>query len=380
MRRKRLASPRRLVAQVHSWAGAIAFAFVFLISLSGVLSGLAAEMFHWQYGDVVAPPSPEKGAPYADIDEIIRTASDGYGGDFQLQALLMDDTRFEIGAAMVFGVTPSEHGDPSAVALMTDPYRADYLGAIDIDTSWASYVIHFHDSLLLGEGGGVTIAIVGLLMIAFVFTGLYQWLPLNGRVWRKATRLHLRGNARAKMFHLHSLIGFWLALPVLLFTFTGVYLSKPAWFGDVFEVSSFEETPPWDNNPVKACSGNTVSPSAAAELAEAAFPDRRLALLSPPRGDNRSYFLRLKGAGDANKLYGDAAAWVHADCPGRLHTVVMDPNARQTFGAMIHSLHSGRTFGAFGLPLIILTGIGLALLSAAGVFVWWKQTFRNVLK
>ena len=365
---------KRLIAQIHSWAGAIAFLLVFLITASGVLAGFVPELLEAEFGEaIISPEPPGEDAPYADIDVIVAAARAASSRPIMPVFVVMDRTRFEIGAAFVLGVPQDDSGDRFH-SVAVDPYRGVALGNADILNSLAADVVHFHESLLLGEGGGITVTLIGVLMIAFVATGIYQWWPRRGRALAKAANWRLRGSGYAKLFKLHGLGGIWLAPLVLLWAWTGIYAAKPGWVANVLDDPNVPEAQGFDT----ACGAGSVGLGAAARIAQARHPDKRLTILQAGMKPGEPHQVILKASGDRNAMYGDTRVMVSRLCADDVVSYTLDRHdVLASLGAMNYSLHAGRTFGPFRVPLLLICGIGLLVLSVAGLVVWFKKTFPS---
>ena len=325
-----------------------------------------------QYGSVVSPPAPQAGSHYVNVDDLLKTARDGYGDAFSPKVILMDRTRFLVDGALVFGAASEDDGTVRNVGIGLDPYRNTYLGAFNTNESWAGLIIHFHAALLLGEGGKITVALLGVLLIFFAVTGIYQWWPRQRGTWRKATTFKLFGSPYAKLFQLHGLIGLWVAPFAIIWAFTGAYILKPEWFGDLLPWPPGEPPAAVVSAFAAPCQEGPVSQGEAMALGQAAFPNGRFTSLVMPSEQHAYYRLTFKRHGDYDKLRGDARAWVSSVCGSRIHTHVVDDSViRATLGAMVTSVHFGRTFGSYRIPILVITGFLICAGSAAGFLVWW---------
>ncbi len=288
----------------------------------------------------------------------------------------MERTRFEVEAALVFGAATEDGGTTRSVGVALDPYRNTYLGTFNSDESWVRFIISFHDSLLLGDNGKITVALLGVLLIVFAATGIYQWWPRQGKPWRKATTFKLSGSRYGNLFQLHGLIGLWSIPFVVIWAFTGAYLLKPDWFGNMLPRLPSEPPPAVVSEFTAACQGGSVSPGEAAARGQAAFPDARFTSLIMPSNERPYYGLTLERRGDYDKLRGDIRVWVSSVCIDRIHTHELDSSAiRASLGAMVSSIHFGHTFGWLGTPVIVMTGLMICVGSVVGFLVWWMWIF-----
>ncbi|QQR38499.1 PepSY-associated TM helix domain-containing protein [Devosia rhizoryzae] len=106
--------------------------------------------------------------------------------------------------------------DPNDATVVAD-YRQD-----SVLFNWASKI---HGTLLLGDFGDRVLEIAAGLGIVLLLTGLYMWWPRGARSWGKALLPRLT-KSRALWRDLHMSTGFYFAIVLLFFLFTGL-----AWTG-----------------------------------------------------------------------------------------------------------------------------------------------------
>lgn len=84
-----------------------------------------------------------------------------------------------------------------------------------------------HGSLMVPGAGRQIVGWVGVAMLVSSLTGLWLWWPVGGG-FRRGLRWRRQGTANA---NLHHTTGFWIALPLTMLAFTGVWISFPGVFG-----------------------------------------------------------------------------------------------------------------------------------------------------
>ena len=86
--------------------------------------------------------------------------------------------------------------------------------------------VSLHDDLLAGEKGRAVNGIGAVLLTALCFTGLVIWWPGVSN-WRRSLSVELKSNWKLFNWHLHSAVGFWSFLLVLMWALSGIYLAFP---------------------------------------------------------------------------------------------------------------------------------------------------------
>jgi len=71
-------------------------------------------------------------------------------------------------------------------------------------------------------------------VLALAVTGLVIWWP-GLKTWRRSLKLHRGVGWKRMTWHLHSMIGFWSLGFMLVFGFSGAYLSIPQPFQDLVD-------------------------------------------------------------------------------------------------------------------------------------------------
>ena len=358
---------RHLIALIHGWIGVVASLFIFLIAATGLALAFFGELFEIQYGDMLLAENGQ----HRHIAEIVETAEKQHPPGFEALGMFMPDTRVEnLETALVYGFEPKNE---EIMMVSVDPSNAEYKGSFNLHHSFAHEFNDFHFSLLMGEWAQMFIAVIGVLIIAFIFTGLYLWWPRGGtRMRDKLLNVRTKGKLIPKMFNWHGLSGIWLGALTLLLAITGIGLSEPEWLGPA--VAQVDEPATWDARFKQDC-GDTVSLRAAADQALAAFPGREISQVQIASGEENKYIFSLRGPNDWNVRFGDAHAEVHAQCEGEMwSTTLSEQNAPAIFGTLLLSLHGGHIFGIFAELSVVLTGLALMILSGTGVFVFFKRT------
>ena len=117
-----------------------------------------------------------------------------------------------------------------------DPYTGRDLGTTrPLGLRMVSFFSVMHMTLLMGYSGRLLNGAGGLLTALVSISGMVIWWP-GIRRWRASLTLSRDVNVKRFNWDLHSAIGFWTFLIVLMWAVTGTYLVFPSPFDKVIRL------------------------------------------------------------------------------------------------------------------------------------------------
>ena len=204
-----------MVFQIHLWLGIAVGLYVAAISISGsalVYGPQFARRFH---RTVVVSSA---GRTRMNADDVERSAHRLYK------------------AYDVLNVTEAQPDQPDVVVLevdnrrivrLFDPYTGADLGdprsRLDRAVRWLA---DFHDDLLSGLTGRTVNGLGACLVVVLACTGTIIWWP-GIRNWRRSLTISQHTRFARLNWDLHSAVGLWCVLLVLLWGISGILLSFP---------------------------------------------------------------------------------------------------------------------------------------------------------
>lgn len=210
---------RKILFQIHLWSGISLGLYIFFISITGSVLVYRNELY------VAATPNP---------------VISGNQGSMLSEAQLTEQALLLNPGYEVTRVTQARNPDQAAEIWMAsegnirkrffDPYTgADIGSAARTGQMLVIGLINLHESFLLGPTGRKVNGIGAMLIMLIVFTGLVIWWPGVKR-WRRSLKLQTGVNWKRTIWDAHSMLGIWSFLFILVFAFSGVYLSFPDFF------------------------------------------------------------------------------------------------------------------------------------------------------
>jgi len=223
---------RRILFQIHLWAGLGIGLYVAVISLSGSVLVYRNELFN------LYSPKPV----------IVAGSGSTMSADELKAAALRAHPDFEV-TDLRAGETPS-HAVEIALTRgsvterrLFHPFTGQDLGnMLPVGFRFTSWLRDLHDNLLGGKVGRQVNGIAALLVILLGGTGMILWWP-GIRNWSRSLVVDLRANWKRLNWSLHSALGFWFFGFILLWGTTGAYLSLPDIFAQIFDyVEPYDDT------------------------------------------------------------------------------------------------------------------------------------------
>jgi uncharacterized iron-regulated membrane protein len=208
---------RRALFQVHLWLGLALGLYVVVLSVTG-----SALVYRVELERYLQPPRPvfEPDRTRLTQDELRQTAERLYPG-WTVTRIGTRVTRRN----PVIEIWVERDGEK--LERVFNPYTGEDLGdAIPRNVRLLNQVAEFHFDLLLGETGEIVNAVASGVFTLLVCSGLVVWWP-GIKHWKRSLGV-ARGTSWMRVnWDLHSAIGIWAFLIMLLWGLSGVYLSYP---------------------------------------------------------------------------------------------------------------------------------------------------------
>ena len=206
-----------MIFQVHLWTGLAIGLYVIVLCLTG-----SALVYRIVLDEAVEAPAPafepdRQTLSRAELTEAVRKAYPGY-------TVTRVGNRFTR-RRPVIEIWVERGGE--RIERLFSPYTGEDLGpALHWVMRANAWLARLHDDLLMGQQGRFVNGIGSALITLMCVTGAILWWP-GVRHWRRAMAVKWRASWPRVNFDLHSAIGFWFFLPILMWGVTGVYLAIP---------------------------------------------------------------------------------------------------------------------------------------------------------
>jgi len=342
---------RRLWFQVHKWIGLVLAVLIVPISLTG-----SALVWHDWLDERLNPERVVSGRaslpPSAYAAAAARFARPGE----RLNSLAYPRESGPVVATLARTDQPMR-GRPVRTLLYLDPASGRLLDRAASDEGAVRIMHNLHGSLMVPGVGRQIVGWIGVAMLLSSLTGLWLWWPLSGR-FSRGLKWRRRATTSA---NLHHQSGFWIVLPLAALSFTGAWISFPAFFA--------------------ALSGDPAVPSMAERMRRMAAPPAAEIRLSPDSALAAARPLADGGLISLTWPAGAEAKWkLSFQRPGGPAEVTVDdrsgaaapPKAPrpETTARLMRRIHDGTGMGALWQAILFIGGLIPALLAVTGILMW----------
>jgi uncharacterized iron-regulated membrane protein len=350
---------RRVLFQIHLWAGIFLSLYLIVISLSGSIL-----VFQDEIRLASLPHTPLDRAHVASIDTVIAQAQ----AHFPAQRLIFvsfpqqDNPWWTLHLSGLHGKPHLVYADSASGTPLVQQRRL----LIDV-------VHDLHVYLLAGQTGFAVNCIAGMGLLLLAITGAVLWWP-GIRLWKHRLTVSLRHGWKRVNYDLHSAAGFWTLAIVSWWGITAVYFLFPRQVSVAVNAIS----PLVGMKPPAMPSPPVSSPSVASLGAI-------MAALPPVTPEHLSGVALPSKPGGAVTLYIDrqnSGDFSHRDIftfdghSGKLLTV-WHYGQNHSLGDwviwLMHPLHFGTLWGRGVKVLWSLLGLSVSLLSATGLLMYWNR-------
>jgi uncharacterized iron-regulated membrane protein len=366
MRNKSL---RKIWWVLHKWLGLCLGFFIALLGLTGTLLLFTQQMIEVQHGALVrsAAVPPEQWHPPA---QWIEAAVAMAGPRFTPNGMSAPNAS-PIGGDAVLVIGHLDDGTERAdwhLAVAVHP-AGDAIGKFYLEKTWAMIPRAIHATLAIPHIGLEIVAVLGLISIVSVVSGLYLWWP-SRRPYASSLRFRRGGGRRGLIRQLHTLPAIYFSIVFALLGLTGALVAKPQWASAIIGDPGMSATTGRLGVDRAACA-NPTRLIQAIDVALASHPERRFAYALSPEGSDVDFRVNLWSPSDIDQRDGDLTVHVSAECPRiiGLSNIASERWSERFLSAML-PVHGGHFAGLSGMIVVGLAGIFLPMLFITGIFIY----------
>jgi uncharacterized iron-regulated membrane protein len=210
---------RRACFQIHLWLGVGVGVYVLLISLSGAMIVYRPQIAKkFARKDIILTPS----GPQMSVPDLEQNAQRMYPGYQSVAVFQSRKPNRSVEVVLLRG--------PKRIVRLFDPFTGKDLGdPLTPEQRTVEWLVDLHDNLLTGDRGRLANGIAAIIVTVLSLAGAVVWWP-GIKHWRRSVGITWTPNLVRFNWGLHSALGFWCCLFVLMWGISGIYFSFPGVF------------------------------------------------------------------------------------------------------------------------------------------------------
>jgi uncharacterized iron-regulated membrane protein len=368
---------RRFWLDVHLWLGVGLFLLLVPIGISGALL-----VWHHPLEELMHPQrfAVSEGGAVLAPSAYLASSRAAFGDRATVSQIRMPEAAGDpvVVSARINGQTLAPGARPQSLTAWLDPATGKVLDTANTRNELVNVMHRLHGSLLITTPGlgRKIVGWMGWAMTISCLTGLWLWWPRNNKAarglrWRRSP---------STMNNLHHMFGFWILVPLLVVSLTGVYISFPATSRALFGVAEWQTGPrPPRPVPPPPLAGPATPIDAAVAAARAEQPGLRLASVGlPTEGRRASWRVQFAPVGD-----GEPVTVQIGDSDGKAQKARerdAGPGAASRpdeLSPLMRKIHDGQDMPFIWQLLVFLTGVAPPLLGVTGTVMWLRRRARR---
>lgn len=356
---------KKRIYTIHKWLGLTVGALMFLFGLSGVAITFRHELMPKVYPSLFFINPQEKSLP---LDQLVNKTANYLGADRYMTNLYASEDPDEAFMVLV--------KDPKVwlpVMVTINQYTGEIVGEMGLVKNFFAVMLFMHSNLFMGKIGSYIVGILGLILLFFVLSGIYVWLPYKGVFEKVKKILDFKKHLLAQKAH--HLMGLLFALPLAVSAITGfltiydvTYQVGRHFTGDPVRVEEIEK-------PVGVCelhhqlsALSHVTPEMMKNLISVHFCTKKSALMKVTYGLRSQHFLDGYGRILIDPATNQVIQEINSD---------KDPKSWNFKRLFIYPIHSGEYFGMAGRIIVLISGIGLMILFISGIILYLRRRKKD---
>lgn len=378
---------RACLVLFHRYIGLATALFLMMAGITGSLLAFNHELDEWLNPGFYEATAKGRALPPGELVDTLQ------GQHPKLQVWYMEYPQEAGHTAMLAAVA---RNDPATGKPFDEPNQVFYLDPVSGEEMgrrfWGAccfqrenlipFILEFHYNLTLPGNWGLWL--MGLVAIAWVFDcfiALWLTLPRGTPFWKKwSTAWKIKGGHTYRLnFDLHRAGGLWLWLLLLPIAVSSVAMNLPSQvFKPVVSLFSPVEASVYEARGRLPSEQLGVTQLSYQQAYERALEEgKRLGLTAAVGELYYSFEYNFYGAGFGQhdtEAHGKSWLFFHGT-DGRLlgQEIAGQGTLGERFYRLQLPIHGGRIIGLMGQVLIALLGIVIAMLSATGIYIWWRK-------
>jgi len=278
------------------------------------------------------------------------------------------------------GIKPPEGDRGPTMQAFMNPYTGDLISQYDHRNSFFFTMFSLHRWLLMGDAGKLIVGISTSIFLFILITGIVLWWPKNKKVLQQRLKLKWMGRWKRINHDLHIVIGFYAAVFLFTFAFTGLAWSFQ-WFNDgIYWITGTDTKRP--EAPASVIPENTkaVTPDAVYAAAFQLQPDAEYYTINLPREATASYSVTLLNKKAAHERASDQLYFDQYSGGLIGKSLFLERNLGQRTRSTFYPVHVGSIGGMPGRIIAFVACVAGFTFPVTGTILWISRLRKKKKK
>ncbi len=251
-----------------------------------------------------------------------------------------------------------------------NPYGGELISLYSYRKTFFYTMFALHRWLLADDIGKMIVGVSTLIFLVILLTGIILWLPKNVKILKQRLTLKLNAGWKRINHDLHIVIGFYTAIFLFAFAFTGLAWSFK-WFNNgIYKITGTQNKPPKPLLSKIGIDTTFITLDEAYQIAKKARPDAKFYQLNVAKSDSAAIAVTILSK---NAVHERATDQLFIDqysgaILGQLK--FSDRNLGQRVRSTFYPIHVGSIAGLPGRIIAFLSCIAGVTFPLTGVIMW----------
>jgi uncharacterized iron-regulated membrane protein len=359
--KRRFPHLRKLLLNLHLWAGLVAAIFLLLLGFTGSIMVFEDEIDRALNAKLTRVTPGERRLT---LTEMKSRLEGNYPGRTVIGFSISPRNDIAFGAAL------QSKASQEALNVAFNQFTGDVLGTNSDRNNFVSYVHSFHLRLMMGDVGGSIMSWAAVLLLLLSFSGIVLWWP------RKVLSVNWRGQAKQLNFELHQALGVCLSLFLMIFAVTAIIIhwENPA-TRLANRITNSADPPPFPRLQPLNADAATLNPDQLLSIAESTAPGAHatwILLLGNPVRVAMKYPEDRTPAGRTNIFIDGFTGKVVYALNSR-----SGPLGFRMVKLWNREIHTGDIGGLPTRILVCVLSLLLPVMAITGPLIWWNRRQRQ---
>lgn len=267
-------------------------------------------------------------------------------------------------------ISYSQHPEAGNTLAFMNPYSGELISLYTYRNTFFYSVFALHRWLLAGDAGKLIVGISTSIFLFILITGIILWWPGSKKKLRQRLKLKWNGGWKRINHDLHIVIGFYSAIFLFAFAFTGLAWSFQ-WFNDgIYRITGTENKRP--DPPLSAydINAHSLSIDAIHEIVRKEIADVHYYTLNLPKDSIASFGITALASSPVHEKATDQ--YFFDQYSGSLIGTALykDRNLGQRVRSTFYPVHVGSIGGITGRIIAFLACAAGVIFPVTGVIMW----------